>query len=95
MIFPSSIMGLRVARDQRKKLNLWLPLFLFWPGMGLFAIAGTLLLLPISLLYPKKISFKKSLFGPVGLLLLFCRLRGFRVHIEKTNKNEGLLFTLV
>ena len=95
MIFPPSIIRIRLARKKKKNYNLWLPLFLFWPGMGIFAIAATFLLLPISLLCPQKISFKKSLLGPAGLLILFCRTRGFRLHVEETNKNEELLFALI
>ncbi len=88
-------MRLKVARDKGKNMNLWLPLFLFWPGMGFLAVACTFLLLPVSILYPRKISIKKSFLGPAWLLLMFCRLRGFKIYLEEKKQNKELLLALI
>lgn len=46
MILPASLMRIRVAGDQRKRVNLWIPLILIWP----IVLALMVILSPVALL---------------------------------------------
>ena len=37
-MIPPLLMHLKVRRSARRRLNLWLPVFLLWPAMGFVAV---------------------------------------------------------
>ncbi len=44
MIWPPSVVRLRIYENGRRKMNLWLPVYVLWPPVVLIA----LLLAPVS-----------------------------------------------
>ena len=83
MILPPSILRLRVVEGGRKRVDLWLPLFLIWPVLA----AAWVALLPVSavvaVVHWKEGWGRRLLLGGPLLFYVFCRLRGLRVEVEE------------
>ena len=80
MIFPPSILRVRIVESGRRKLSLLLPLFMLWP----LAVVLWLLALPI-LLLAAAVRWRLArplLIGPVRMFVIFCRLRGLRLEVS-------------
>lgn len=86
MIFPPSILRIRIVKKGKKKLGLWLPVFLLWPVI----LALLVLLLP--LLFVLAICLRRGAKGRmiVGglpqLLVIACALRGLKVDVEEDDQ---------
>ncbi len=88
MIWPPSVVRLRIYENGRRKMNLWLPVCVLWPPVVLIA----LLLAPVAVpvLWPASGRGRRRravMAGPV-LFRLFCALRGF--CLEAGNSGNGI-----
>ena len=93
MIWPPSVMRVRLVKAGRKRCSLWLPLILIWPIVLALGIALSPIVAIVALaLWPTGAGRPILLLGP-RLFVLFCRLRGLRVEIEK--KDESVVIRLM
>lgn len=90
MMLPPSIMRVRLKSDGRRKLGLWLPLFLIWP----LVLVVALLLLPLLLLVAAlRGRLRKAFWLLPRIWMFFCAIRGLRVVVSKPG--EGLTLYVV
>ena len=88
MTFPPAICDVRVAQSGDRPFHLWLPLFLLWPLVLVFAVVGLVLTVVadvvIWLLGGRFHQYAPLLLGLLGMLT---EMRGVDLHIhnEKTN----------
>lgn len=91
MNIPPCLMRLYIV-NSRKRLKLWLPLFLLWLPILLLA----LVLLPlIAIAFIVALCSGRGRIawnGTTGLYSLFCSLRGLKLDIE--HKNERFLISM-
>ncbi len=81
MNLPPSLLRVRVQNSKRR-LGLWLPLFLVWPPVVLFALAlFPFVLVLAALLWRKGWGRPVLLAGPT-FFRLFCALRGLVIDVE-------------
>lgn len=79
MILPTSVMRIRIIEGGRKRIGLWLPVFLVWP----IAIALMIALAPVAIIVSlvcRKHS-KLILSGP-RLIALLWAMRGLEVRVK-------------
>lgn len=92
MTVPPSLIRFRLANEQHR-FSLWLPLFLIWP----FVIVFALVLLPFVLL-TAVVAWHKG-YGKILLksgpciMSCLCALRGLDVHVGQ--KQNGLIITIL
>lgn len=86
MIFPAFILRVRVVRNGRKKLALWVPLLLLWPLA--LALAPLLVLAGLVYMLRQRRSGRPS--DAIRCLPLLCRvawsLRGLKVEVQQDNQ---------
>ena len=92
---PPYLVRMRVDEHERKKVNLWLPLFLLWPLLFviivLLVVAAVLADL-ISLLSWHRTGYTRFLLGILGLL---GETRGTEVLVQdRTHAYRTVAFTL-
>ena len=76
MIWPPSVVSLRIhANGQRKKI-LWLPLCLIWPPVVLIALLLAPLAVPVLWLAGGRGRLRRTVLAGPALFRLFCALRG-------------------
>ncbi len=73
MIWPPSVVRLRIYENGRRKMNLWLPVCVLWPPVVLIALVLAPVVVPALWLGAGR---GAVMAGPV-LFRLFCALRGF------------------
>ena len=79
MMFPPSILGLRIARRAgQRHVGLWIPLFLLWPFVLLALVVAVPLLLVAALFWPGARLLLRCLPGLAGVA---CALRGLKVDV--------------
>jgi hypothetical protein len=86
MIFPPSIMRVRVLKEGRRRRNFWLPLLLLWPIATAAGLAGLLFLLVA--VRPRMLW--RILLALSWAFLVFCRLRGLRVELTGPKKQVSV-----
>jgi len=91
-MMPPSILRIRIVDQGKKRINIWFPLFIFWPFIALLIV----LLFPVFILVcvVMKIAWNRTwLFyaAPVCIEMLFA-MKGLNVRIQNPMKN---LFVLV
>ena len=91
MIFPPSLMRVRV-QTRKRRIGLWLPLFLIWP----FALLLAVVLLPfviIIAILTRNRSWSKTILlsGPLAFNL-FCALRGLEVRVDQHGQKVLVYF---
>lgn len=84
MIWPPSVLRVRIDEKGSRKINLWIPLFLFWPLIVLGALLFPLALAMSSELRKKMKVDAVVVSGP-QLLALFAALRGLKVNVGGKN----------
>ena len=91
MNLPPSLLRVRVQNSKRR-FGLWLPLFLIWPLVVLFALAlFPLVLVLAALLWRKGWGRPVLLAGPT-FFRLFCALRGLVVNVEDGSQQVYIAF---
>lgn len=82
MIFPPSILRIRTVKKGKKKLGLWLPVFLLWP-----VILGLLVLLfALAICLRRGAKGRMILAGLPQLFVAACALRGLKVDVEQDDQ---------
>ena len=77
MIWPPSVVRLRIYENGRRKMNLWLPVCVLWPPVVLIALLLAPIVVPVLWLATRRGRRRRAVMvGPV-LFRLFCALRGF------------------
>jgi hypothetical protein len=85
MNYPPLLIRLGIG-GQRRRLSLWLPLFLLWPvAVAVAIVLAPLVLLGALLLWPFVWGKLLLLSGPM-LFGAFCALRGLEVDINRGNR---------
>ncbi|MGD8238121.1 MAG: hypothetical protein PVH68_06180 [Armatimonadota bacterium] len=82
MMWPPSILWLRVVDDGQRKIRLWLPLFLFWPILLLLAIALLPMVLLVALICRGLRGAGRALLGAWYLYATVCSLRGLTIEVS-------------
>ncbi len=81
MIWPPSILRIRVVGEEKKGVNLWIPLFLLWPLIFVAAM-----LFPVVARLSSKVreetGFVPSLAAGPYLWTAFAATRGMRVEVR-------------
>ena len=91
MNWPPLIMRLRILRDNRS-MRLWLPLFLIFPILAIFALLlAPLVLIAGLILWP--LGWGRTLFfsGPY-LFRVICALRGLEVNVQQKHEKFFVSF---
>jgi len=84
MIFPPSIMRVRVLGGVRRRRDFWLPLLLLWPIATVAGLAGLPALFLLVAVRPR-MPWRILLALPWAFLV-FCQLRGLRVELTGPKK---------
>lgn len=75
-----SLLRIKIVEERKKKLGLWIPIFLLYPFLLLaFIIALPILLVVLIVLIRKGIKVLKA---GLALLTTFSSLRGLRIDVE-------------
>ncbi|MDP6604508.1 MAG: hypothetical protein QGG17_09975 [Rhodospirillales bacterium] len=88
MIWPPSMVRVRIYENGRRKLNLWLPVCVLWPPVILIALL--LAPAPVAVLWLAAGKGRRRgavMAGPL-LFRLFCAIRGF--YFEAGNPGNGI-----
>ena len=93
MNLPPMTMRLILRRQGKIGINLWLPLFIIVPIVGVIALALFLILLPLMLI-AVVILWRRGLWRPLfffwpAVIALFVSLRGFEIDV---NQNQERVF---
>ena len=89
MKYPPTMMRMKVIQPEKRAVNLWLPLFIIVPIVGIIALAAFLVLLPLLLIgalvfWRLGLWRKLLLFWPVTLGV-YTALRGLEIDVEQTD----------
>ena len=79
MIFPPSLLVIRIKEKNGKGLRLWLPIFLVW-----WLIIPVLLIVPWISKYSRyePIEFRSPFKAAIRLVIAFCSTRGITVSVK-------------
>ena len=81
MMWPPSILRIRIAEKPGRGFGLWVPLFLFWPLIVLVAFIAPVVIVASPRLRRRSSVNSVLLSGPY-LLDAFCAVRGLRVDVR-------------
>jgi hypothetical protein len=76
MIWPPSVVQLRIYKDGRRKKNLWVPVFVLWPPVVLIALLLAPVAVPVLWLAAGRGRRRRAVLAGPKLFRLFCALRG-------------------
>lgn len=87
MLWPPSLLRVRIHEHGTKKVSLWLPLLLLWP----LALALGVALAPVAILVAaccwRQGYGKTILYGGPRIFRIFCSLRGLEVNVQEPNEH--------
>ena len=84
-MMPPAILRFRIVKNKRRKVALWLPIFLLWPPLFLLFVASLPLILVLGLAFWWHPKARMAVRSIVPVLRIICSLRGFKIDV----KNEG------
>lgn len=89
-MWPPSLLRIHIQEQKRRKISLWLPVFLLWP---LAAALAAVLAPPVLVLALAGWSVAKRvvLLAPAAADVL-CSLRGLRVHVNGQDGDVTIAF---
>ena len=85
-MFPPAIVVIRRVEQGKRKLGLWLSVFILWLPALAIALALTPVLLLLALLYPFAEPVRRFFGGLRAAAVMCCSLRGLAVSVGKPNK---------
>lgn len=88
MIWPPSVVRLRVYENSRRKMSLWLPVCVVWPPVFLVALLLAPIAAPVLWLAAGRGRRRQAVMAGPVLFRLFCALRGF--YFEAGNPGNGI-----
>jgi len=86
MRFPPAIIDIKRIQHGRKKLRLYLPVFLLWPLALIVLAVLTPVLIVLGILYPFAQSVRRLFQKLYAGIAFACSLRGLSLAIEKETK---------
>ena len=92
MIWPPSVVRLRIYQNGRRKKNFWLPVWVLWPPVVLFALLLAPIAVPVLWLVAGRGRRRQAVMAGPKLFRLFCALRGF--YFEAGNPGNGIRMTI-
>ncbi len=88
MIWPPSVVRLRIYENGRRKMNLWLPVCVVWLPVLLVALLLAPVAVPVLWLAGGRGRRRQAVMAGPVLFRLFCALRGF--YFEAGNPGDGI-----
>jgi hypothetical protein len=92
MILPPAIMRIRIKEEGKRKISLWIPIFLFWP-IGILVLV---LLIPVVLVLALFRSFTPRAGGLFEIIILTLTIifafREFEIEVEQEDKQVLIKF---
>lgn len=92
MIWPPSILRLRIIEERGKKIRLWIPLFLLWPLILAIMIVLSPIILLVAIVTWRKGYGKMILLGGPRLFMVICNMRGLRVKVNSSDEQVYVAF---
>jgi hypothetical protein len=92
MILPPSVIRLRTYGNDRRKMNLWLPVCMLWPPVVLIALLLTPIAVPVLWFAAGRGRRRWAVMAGPVLFYLLCALRGFK--FEAGNAEDGVSMTI-
>ena len=89
MMWPPSVLRIRVIRAGRRSFSVWLPLFLVWPAVLALCLALFPLAVLVAIALWRQGHGKAVLLAGPLALCCFCALRG--LSIEKEGAQSSIL----
>jgi hypothetical protein len=93
MIFPPALFRLRLVEYGRKKVGLWVPVFLLWPLLLVLAAVSVPLLLVAALALWRNPKARKALKSIPAAFVAFCSLRGCRIEVNGAEEEVFIKIT--
>jgi hypothetical protein len=93
MMLPPVILRLRVVENKRRKIALWLPIFLLWPPLLLLIVASLPLLIVVALAFWWHPKAKKVVRSIRPVFSAVCSLRGLTIDVE--SEEEEVLIKII
>jgi hypothetical protein len=93
MMLPPAILRLRVVENKRRKIALWLPIFLLWPPLFLLIVASLPLILVLALAFWWHTKARKVVKSIVPVFDAICSLRGLTVDVESEEEKVLIKIT--
>ncbi len=90
MILPTTFMRIRIVEGGRRKIGLWLPLFLVWPAVIAFMIALAPIALIVCVVWPTGRRFMIA--GP-RIVAACWAMRGLHVRVKDGKDQVYISFT--
>ena len=82
MIWLPSIIHLHIIEKSKRRIRLWIPVFLLWPLMIVIIVGlAPVMLIAAVVTWQKGYSKMLLLLGPL-IFITFCRLRGLKVYVK-------------
>lgn len=91
MMWPPSILRIRIAHRGRRGFGLWIPVFLLWPLMLLIVLLAPAIIAAVPKLRHASGAKSAVLSGP-HLLAAFCAARGLRVDVRDEQDSVFIAF---
>ncbi len=88
MIWPPSVVRLRIYKGSRRKMNLWFPVWLLWLPIVLIALLLAPVAVPVLWLAAGRGRRRRAVMAGPALFRLFCALRGS--CFEAGNPGNGI-----
>lgn len=88
MIWPPSMLRMRIYENGRRKMNLWLPVCVLWPPLILIALFLAPVAVPVLWLAAGRGRRRSAVMAGPVLFRLFCVLRG--LNFEVGNLRNGI-----
>ena len=92
MTWPPVALRVRVIENGRRKVRLWLPLFVLWPLLLLLAGSGPLVAFVGSLLGWRTGRTRAALPAARQLFVIFCHLGGLEVDVQTSEAQVYVAF---
>jgi len=81
MTRPPLVLRVRVVEDGRRKVRLWIPLFLLWPGVLLLLVALAPFAVVAALVLWRKGTGRRILLAAPLCVDALCAMRGLEVNV--------------
>lgn len=86
MTIPPAIIDIRRMHVGRKKLRLWLPVFLLWPAVLLIVVVLSPVLLAFAIFYPFVSSVRRFFRGLRAAAEVICGSSGLIVSMRREDR---------
>ncbi len=85
MIWPPSVLRIRIVGKDRKRIRLWIPLFLLWPLIVFAALVVPFVIAAVPRTR-RELPIKSFLTIGPWLFVIFCAMRGLKVDVRSRDE---------